>query len=206
MKQRFFIFDVGRCFGCLGCVAACANVNETLEGVLWRSVHKLPPWDGESGTVYLSVSCNHCVDAPCAKGCPAKALVKRESDGIVIHIKEKCLGCRYCQMACPYGAIKWDEKAGAVSKCHFCFERLDADGEAVPACVETCFGEALHMELVELDDIPADFLNYAKESPGLKYIETVGPSIRFKGSFLKEKGKETYGNEERSKEENDKHG
>jgi len=172
--QRIFIFDPTRCFGCSGCVAACANANKTPGGLLWRTLHKLPPHDCDNKTIYLSVSCNHCENPPCVKGCPANALEKREKDGVVIHYKEKCLGCRYCQMSCPYDAIKWDEEEHVVSKCIFCFERLD-NGEE-PACVATCFGSALKQKLVDIDEIKD---KYELESPGLKHIEKIGPCIRF---------------------------
>ena len=174
-KQRFFIFDPGRCFGCNGCVAACANINRTPGGVLWRTVHKLPPREGDHRTVYLSVSCNHCENPPCVAGCPANALEKREVDGVVVHYPDRCLGCRYCQMVCPYDAIKWESLSGVVSKCHFCYERLDEGKE--PACVETCFGGALTQELMNSEEISS---KYKKESPGLTDIGGVGPSIRFK--------------------------
>jgi anaerobic dimethyl sulfoxide reductase subunit B len=174
--QRLFIFDTARCFGCNGCTAACANANETPGGVLWRTVHKLPPHEGDHRTVYLSVSCNHCENPPCVRGCPANALEKRESDGVVIHHKEKCLGCRYCQMACPYDAIKWHEEAGVVGKCHFCYERLDEGRE--PACVETCFGGALRTRLAGTDELKE---LTEKESPGMIYIKAVLPAIRFDG-------------------------
>ncbi|HLP49123.1 MAG TPA: 4Fe-4S dicluster domain-containing protein, partial [Candidatus Kapabacteria bacterium] len=116
----------------------------------------------------------HCENPPCVKGCPANALEKRMSDGIVIHYPDKCLGCRYCQMACPYDAIKWEEDARVVSKCHFCHERL-AEGRE-PACIETCFAGALKQKLVIFDDLPVE---YKKESPGFKYIENIGPAVRF---------------------------
>jgi Fe-S-cluster-containing dehydrogenase component len=184
MMQRYFIFDPSRCFGCYGCVAACANANNTVwqDGpihssshiLLWRSVHKLPPEDGDHHTLYLSVSCNHCEHPPCVKACPANALEKRKSDGVVIHHKEKCIGCRYCQMACPYDAIKWDQSQGVVSKCHFCHERLAQGRE--PACVETCFGGALGQLVIDSVEVPED---YKKESPGLHHIDSVKPAIRF---------------------------
>jgi len=174
MKQRFFIFHPDRCFGCNGCTAACTNINETPGGLHWRTVHKLPPWDGDHRTLYLSVSCNHCENAPCVRGCPANALEKRESDGIVLHHREKCIGCRYCQMCCPYDALKWDEEARVVSKCHFCFERLEKGNQ--PACVETCFAGALKQEFIENGELPQ---SYKKESAGLKHIIKVGPAIRF---------------------------
>jgi Fe-S-cluster-containing dehydrogenase component len=172
--RRIFIFDTTRCFGCSGCVAACANANGTPGGLLWRNLHKLMPFDGDNKTIYLSISCNHCENAPCVKGCPSNALEKRSVDGVVIHHKDKCLGCGYCRMACPYDAIKWDENSGLISKCHFCYERLDRGEE--PACVATCFGGALKQKLVNLDEIESV---YDKESPGLVHIKSVGPGIRF---------------------------
>jgi Fe-S-cluster-containing dehydrogenase component len=173
VKRRYFIFDSTRCFGCHGCVAACANANQTPAGLLWRSLLKLPPHDRGSDSVYLSIACNHCRKAPCVIACPARALVRREHDGIVIHHADCCIGCRYCQMACPYDAIKWDEVRGAVSKCHFCHERLAAGME--PACVETCFAGAL-MQLVV--DEPEQLARYEKQTPGLVHLPEVDPSIR----------------------------
>jgi Fe-S-cluster-containing dehydrogenase component len=171
--QRFFIFDSSKCFGCYGCVAACANVNGTPEGVLWRALHKLPPEAGFSSTRWLSLACNHCADPPCVAACPSNALVKREEDGVVLHLPERCLGCRYCQMACPFDAIHWDSAAGIVSKCHFCNERLVEGRE--PACVETCFAGALTQALME--DDRADSIT--SEVPGFSKGDGVEPSIRF---------------------------
>lgn len=173
MRQRYFIFDNARCFGCNGCVAACANANQTPARLLWRSLFKLPPHAGSSDTIYLSLACNHCRQAPCVTACPARALDKRASDGVVIHYADRCLGCRYCQMACPYDAIRWDAARGVVSKCHFCFERLQRGLE--PACVETCFAGALTQVVVDEDE-PA---GYEQQAPGLVYLPEVGPAIRF---------------------------
>lgn len=174
MSRRVFIFDTERCFGCNGCVAACANANGTPAGLFWRRLHKLPPEDGDRFTSYLSLACNHCRNAPCVAGCPSAALVKRESDGVVLHREERCIGCRYCQMACPYGAIRWDQQAKVVSKCTFCHDRLEQDRE--PACVETCFAGALVQIVVEDKE---DLKLYAGETPGFSHHEDVDPSIRF---------------------------
>jgi molybdopterin-containing oxidoreductase family iron-sulfur binding subunit len=101
----------------------------------------------------IMVLCNHCENPPCVRVCPTKATFKRESDGIVIMDMHRCIGCRFCMAACPYGARSFNfydpreflpEKLsnpdyptrtkGVVEKCNFCAERL-AVGK-LPACVE----------------------------------------------------------------------
>ena len=173
MKQRYFIFDPNLCFGCNGCVAACAAANGT--GIVWwRRVHKLLPPGGSSGMKWISLSCNHCADPPCVKACPSSALLKRSSDGVVLHREDRCLGCRYCQMACPYDAIRWNAELGIVGKCHYCHERLDSGRE--PVCVETCFAGALAQLVVEC---PLELSGFGLEYPGFAHIKTVAPSILF---------------------------
>lgn len=174
MKRRIFIFDTERCFGCNGCVAACASANGTPEGILWRTIHKLPPEDGDHNTRYLSIACNHCDNPPCAKGCPTGALHKRDKDGVVTHNADICIGCRYCEMSCPYDAIKFLEELGVISKCQFCYERLD-EGRT-PACVETCFSGAL-MQIVVTDEV--EFEALSKTMTGFENNKKVDPSIRF---------------------------
>ena len=102
------------------------------------------------------VLCNHCTDPPCVKVCPTQATWKRKQDGIVMMDMHRCIGCRYCIAACPYGArsFNWQDPRphiakdangnmasdfptrtkGVVEKCNFCAERL-RDG-LQPACVE----------------------------------------------------------------------
>lgn len=174
MKRRIFVFDGARCFGCHGCVAACANANRTPPGLLWRLLLKLPPEEGGRRTVYLSLSCNHCLAPPCAAACPSRALEKRPSDGVVIHHESKCIGCQYCRAACPYDAIRWEEEGGVVSKCHFCHERLEEGRE--PACVETCFAGALSQEVIDPDE---EAERFERDASGLIHLPEVGPNIRF---------------------------
>jgi Fe-S-cluster-containing dehydrogenase component len=173
VTQRFFIVDLSKCFGCYGCVAACANVNGTPAGIFWRRLHKLPPVHGSSALRWLPLACNHCENPPCVAACPSNALIKRAEDGVVLHLEERCLGCRYCRMACPFEAISWDAERGLVSKCHFCHERL-AEGRE-PACVETCFAGALTQ--VVSDGEPGDAAE--REVPGFVVEGDVKPSVRF---------------------------
>ena len=105
----------------------------------------------------LLVLCNHCADPPCTRVCPTQATWKRD-DGIVMMDYHRCIGCRYCMAACPYGSrsFNWVDPRpyvetanpqyptrtkGVVEKCDFCAERL-ADG-LLPACVEACPEKAL---------------------------------------------------------------
>lgn len=173
-RQRYFIFNPQNCFGCNGCTSACNNVNNTDSDLLWRTITKLPPHDGDHQTVYLSMSCNHCENPPCLNACPTNSYTKRDSDGVVIHDEETCMGCKYCMMACPYDAIKWNSKSSVVNKCHFCFERLDSNEE--PACIKTCFGGALSQEIIEIED---EEKGYSKTMEGVSYKADVNPSIRF---------------------------
>jgi molybdopterin-containing oxidoreductase family iron-sulfur binding subunit len=101
------------------------------------------------------VLCNHCENPPCCRACPTKATFKRESDGIVLMDFHRCIGCRFCMAACPYGSRSFNFRdprpfireqnkefptrmKGVVEKCNFCAERL-AVGK-MPACVEASNG------------------------------------------------------------------
>jgi Fe-S-cluster-containing dehydrogenase component len=174
MKQRVFVFAPDRCFGCLGCTAACVQANGTPAGVLWREVLKIPPEDGDHRTAWLSSACNHCEDAPCVKACPTGAMRKRGADGVVRLRERLCIGCSYCLLACPYEAIRFDVRRGVVSKCSFCADRLDAGRE--PACVETCFAGALGQRVIDTEDEPEDL---AREAPGFAPVTGARASIRF---------------------------
>jgi anaerobic dimethyl sulfoxide reductase subunit B (iron-sulfur subunit) len=175
MREMFFVFDPAACFGCSGCVAACINENTLTGGDHWRRIFKLPPVSGNHDTRYLSLACNHCEEPACVRACPTEAMEKRESDGIVIHHEDRCMGCRYCQMACPYGAIIWMEEKKVVSKCRLCVDRLEKGQK--PACVETCFGNAL--EVVTREELEK-MENLAREVPGFEYLADMKPKIRFR--------------------------
>lgn len=136
-----FLLDLGRCVGCSACVLACRLENGWSSENPWRRVLPLNLRRRPGGpTYFLSVACHHCENPACLTACPSRAYEKR-ADGIVIHHEERCIGCRYCEMACPFGAPRYDTAKGVMTKCHFCHHRLDAGDQ--PACVAACPTEAL---------------------------------------------------------------
>ncbi len=105
--------DLERCDGCLSCVTACSSENNLDQGVNWMYVLEFEDPGASSSTSRnrLVRPCQHCTDAPCEKVCPTTARHTRDSDGLVLTDYDVCIGCRYCQVACPYGVnyFQWDE-------------------------------------------------------------------------------------------------
>ncbi len=165
------VINLKRCIGCDACTVACKQQNGTGPGIFWRKVIK-----SEVGTYptarysFLPLLCNQCQDPACANVCPVGA-TQKQANGIVTVDADKCIGCRYCMVACPYDVrqfvfdadteyfpgkgltpyekLKYPEhQAGTVGKCNFCEPRLAQGLE--PACVLTCPVEA--MTFGDMDD------------------------------------------------------
>ncbi len=169
---RGFLLDLGRCVGCGACVLACRLENGWESGNPWRRVIPLNLARLPAGpTYFLSVACHHCEHPACVAACPSRAYEKRP-DGVVVHHAQRCVGCRYCEMACPFGAPRFDAAAGIMTKCHLCHHRIDA-GDA-PACVAACPTEALRLRRgSEATD------EGAARVPGFVDAAACGPNIRF---------------------------
>lgn len=102
------------------------------------------------------------------------AISKRKADGIVLIDQDKCIGCRRCTWACPYGAPRFNPVTKKTEKCTFCVHRLEAGLE--PACVTTCVGDALHFgEMEDIRQIPGT----SPTIEGLADISITGPNVRF---------------------------
>jgi len=142
-KAQALLIDITRCIGCRACARAC------------KEIHQFPG-DGEeselSATAYTVVLdkgndryvrrlCMHCQDPSCASACPVSAF-RKTTLGPVTYDADRCLGCRYCMLACPFGVPKyeWSKAVPAVRKCDLCRARLE-QGQ-LPACVEACPVEA----------------------------------------------------------------
>ena len=141
-----FSLDLGRCVGCGACVLACRLENGWSSENPWRRVLPLNLRRRPGGpTYFLSVACHHCEQPACIAACPSRAYEKR-ADGVVVHHEARCIGCRYCEMACPFGAPKYDATKGVMTKCDFC--RHESTGRAArppatdPAAVGQPFGAA----------------------------------------------------------------
>ena len=171
MTPAGFLVDLHRCIGCGACVLACRLENGWAAESPWRRVIALNLRRHPGGpTYFLSVSCHHCDKPACVRSCPSGAYRKRP-DGVVVHDEQRCLGCRYCEMACPFGAPRFDPARRVVTKCHLCQPRVDAGGR--PACVVACPTEALLLRTDTTPDSGRPFL------PGFGDPGGCGPATRF---------------------------
>lgn len=137
------VVDLNKCVGCGQCVLACQANNDVSPNMAWNRILEMGQINGQES--FLPIQCMHCADAPCTHICPVGATYQRE-DGIVMMDYDRCIGCRYCQEACPFGARlfnwqafdgpnpavpEWGEPEverrprGVVEKCSFCFQRID---------------------------------------------------------------------------------
>ena len=163
MALRYgIVIDLRRCIGCDACTLVCKQKNGTAPGAYWCHVLKSEIGQYPNARAhYVPVICMHCADPPCVSVCPTSASIKR-ADGIVVIDREKCIGCRTCMLACPYGARYFSRKyrgyygdqgmtdyekahrdvevEGTVSKCNLCVDLVER-GES-PACVQTCPSKA----------------------------------------------------------------
>jgi len=146
------LYDATICIGCKACVSACNAANNTLPDASADGLHQAPddlnvftrniiklykPTDG-SPSSYVKRQCMQCFDPGCVAGCPFEALYKDEDDGVVHWDGDKCIGCRYCTISCPYSVprFQWLGVNAVITKCELCSHRL-AQG-LKPGCTSVC--------------------------------------------------------------------
>src|SRR3990172_7985741 len=181
MTRWVMIADLRRCVGCQTCTAACKHTNATPPEVQWRRVLDMEVGEyPEVKRVFVPVGCMHCADPPCMHVCPTSA-TRRRADGIVTIDYDLCIGCAYCDVACPYQArfkvssprhaygtaamaneaLREDpQRIGVAQKCTFCAERVDegvARGQVPgrdPEATPVCVNSCIADALVfgDLDD------------------------------------------------------
>jgi len=159
-EQRAMLFDSTLCVGCRSCEIACNKKNdlgrttdEIHEGRPAQDARALAPnvytyvtlhqWEGAPSTAaFGKVQCMHCIEPACVSSCPVSALHKTV-EGPVVWDGSRCLGCRYCMMACPFVVprFEWHSRNPRIRKCNMCADLL-AEGKP-PACVAACPTHAL---------------------------------------------------------------
>jgi molybdopterin-containing oxidoreductase family iron-sulfur binding subunit len=204
-KHLAMVIDTKRCIGCHTCAMACKVENNLPDGVWWNRTLTIggDEMDTAAGTfpnlekVYLTLACQQCENPACIKVCPVGATYKREEDGVVLQDYDRCIGCRYCMVACPYTGVRqfnWDEpkyqidfalgdaavpvhQANTVEKCTFCFHRL-AKGED-PFCIEICPARARHFG--DLNDPDSEVSMLLGRKPHFQLLAEKGtnPSVYF---------------------------
>ncbi|WFP62983.1 MULTISPECIES: 4Fe-4S dicluster domain-containing protein [unclassified Mesorhizobium] len=191
-KKLGLVIDLDTCVGCQACVTACkewntgghmAPLTDTdpygghADGVWFNRVHAYEHTTETGGrTVNFPRSCLHCEQPACVTVCPTGASYKRTSDGIVLVDEDKCIGCKLCSWACPYGAREFDTDVGVMKKCTLCVDRIYNDNLAtedrVPACVAACPTSARHFG--DLGDPASAISRLVEERGGVDLMPELG--------------------------------
>lgn len=159
-KRLGLLIDLDICVGCHACAVACKEWNAggmagplpdtdaygaEPDGVWFNRVHayELDACDNQpASTLHFPRSCLHCAEPACVSVCPTGASYKRETDGIVLIDTDKCIGCKLCSWACPYGAREYSASEGVMKKCTLCVDRIYntqiPEAQRQPACVLAC--------------------------------------------------------------------
>ncbi len=174
------LIDLTRCIGCNSCSLACKEANRLpkpqgvpdkldSDAYTFVALREVPAANGKLDAVYVKRQCMHCQHPGCASACTVGAL-RKTAEGPVVYDSWKCIGCRYCQYACPFGVptYEWENPLGLIHKCTFCAARLSRGDQ--PACVKACPAGVLHFG--KREDMLAQAHATIASNPG-RYIDQV---------------------------------
>ena len=201
------LIDLNKCIGCGACIMACKIENGTPHQTYWCNI-----FYRETGTYpqvkrnHIPLSCMHCADAPCVNHCPTKASYHDENGAVLVDFN-KCIGCRVCINACPYGARHYNfttpqtnpywgagqeptpfelakadrHPQGTTGKCTFCANRLKEGLQ--PACVQTCLVGC--RTFGDLDDPESELVMKIHKLGATQRSPELGtrPSVYYAGKF-----------------------
>ncbi len=125
--MKALVMQPDKCTSCLQCEMACTFEHE---GVFNPARSRIKVFEFEHGALNVPYACTQCEEAWCLHACPTNAISINETTGAKVVDDAKCVGCKVCTIACPYGTINYRPETGKVAKCDLC------DGN--PACVEAC--------------------------------------------------------------------
>lgn len=198
MPRWAMVIDLDKCTGCQSCTVACRMENnvpfagqesaDADRAIFWNEVFSTV--EGEYPNVKATTiprPCFHCENPPCIKVCPVGATYVDKENGLVLQRYERCIGCRYCAVACPYGvryfnwfAPVWPETTeryqnpdvllrpkGVIEKCLYCVHRLP-----IPACVQACSSGARYFG--DLDDPENEVSQLARSPRATRLLEDLG--------------------------------
>lgn len=204
MPRWAMVIDLDKCTGCQSCTVACRMENnvpfsgkdatDAGRAMYWNQV--FTHIEGEYPNVKATIiprPCFHCDNPPCVKVCPVGATYVEEENNLVLQRYERCIGCRYCAVACPYGVryFNWYEPEypagtesyqnpdvplrpkGVIEKCTYCVHRLP---EPVPACVQACSSGARFFG--DLDDPDSEVTELAHGPRAIRLLEDLGTEPR----------------------------
>jgi len=140
--DKIIVIDAEQCMACLTCEIECSLAHSQSKD-LGEAMNEVEPRINVEAAQEFAVPmvCRHCEDAPCVKICPTKALSRQEANAPVLLKQDLCIGCKFCLVVCPFGAIVPSYSGKSVVKCDMCIERLKAGQE--PACVASCPMDAI---------------------------------------------------------------
>ena len=195
-KKLGLVIDLDTCVGCHACATSCKEWNaggiagpltderpyaKDPQGVWFNRVHSYEleadaATQQPAQTLHFPRSCLHCETPACVTVCPTGASYKRAEDGIVLVDEDKCIGCKLCSWACPYGAREYSEVEGVMKKCTLCVDRIYNENldevDRQPACVQACPTKARHFG--DLGDPDSDISRLVLDRGGVALMPELG--------------------------------